>query len=229
MKIQLSVSYAVTFLLLLIVMLELHEIAHIVVGRLICGCWGERDFNVWDLCQSCPNGESLGWLATLAGPVLSFCLMWFGWYWLSNKDPKLKAIGYALIFANIPFGRITTVMMGGGDEMVVTRDFLGGTLTRNQMILLCSTVVLVFAIPPIIKAYREIKNQRAWLHLIGFLTLPLAFILVYILFGLNNLLSSGFLAQVWILGTPLLITLHTILAFALLLWFHKSLYNFYQN
>ena len=63
MRIKLSVAFIVTFLLLQIVMLELLEMVHIITGYLICGCWGVRDFNIWQLCNECNvNHHCIGWL-----------------------------------------------------------------------------------------------------------------------------------------------------------------------
>lgn len=225
MHLKLSFSYIVTFLLLLIVMLELHETVHIVVGRLICGCWGPRDFNVWSLCRSCPENHPAWWLATLAGPLVSFALMWLGMLWLDAKESGKMTIGFSLIFANIPFGRISTVMMGGGDEMVVTRHFLKDEYSRTQMILICSALVLGLGLPPILKAFRALTNRWSWLYIISFSTLPLLFLLIYVLIGLNTLLNNGFLATSWIMGTPVFITLHTGLALLALLWLRKHLFS----
>jgi len=86
MQLKLSFSFVITFLLLLLVMMELHEIVHSTVGRLICGCWGIRDFNVWSLGNNCQQRESAWWLATLAGPLFSFAMMWLGMFWLSSAQ-----------------------------------------------------------------------------------------------------------------------------------------------
>jgi hypothetical protein len=174
-------------------------------------------------CEDChKNQPSRWWLATLAGPLFIFLMMWIGRYLLSKKL-KDKAIGFLLIFANIPVGRITTVMMGGGDEMVATRYFLSESFTNRQMILLCSTVVLVAGVPPIVKAFETLRNKRSWLVIVGFLTLPLFFLLTYLLTGLDSVRNNGFLAQPWVMGTPLLITLHTLTAFILLIIFRRNL------
>lgn len=223
-RLRFSTGYAIALILLFIVMMELHELAHISVGRFLCGCWGPRDFNVWSLCEGCQDNQPLWWLATLAGPVFSFFLMWVGMGWLGSINKQKQALGFSLIFTNIPFGRITTAIMGGGDEMVVVRNFFGNTMTRTQMIMLGTTIVMVFGVPPIISAVRILTNRRPWLIVLGFLTLPLLFLLLYTLMGLNTLLSHGFLQEPWVLGTPLLITLHTIIALGLLIWLRKNLF-----
>ncbi len=224
MIIRFNIRYVVVFLLLLVVMMELHEIVHIVTGWLICGCWGPRDFNVWALCPGCETNHSFAWLATFTGPLFSFALMWLGMFWLRSVNPKMVMIGFALIFSNIPFGRITTVMMGGGDEMVVVRHFLKETTSRAAMIIIGTAIVLILGLPPLLGAFRKIRNPKAWLCFIGFLTLPLAFLLCYTLMGLNSLLALGFLSDPYFLGTPLLISLHTMAALAALIWLRKDLF-----
>lgn len=222
MKLKLSFLYIVTFLLLVIVMLELHEIVHITTGRIICGCWGARDFNVWQLCSGC-DANKWAWVATIAGPVFSFALMWVGWYLLKAQSPAKKAVGFALVFANIPLGRITGAMMGSGDEMVVARHFLQPVASRTQTILICSAVLLLAGVPPVVRAYKTITNKFKWLYIAGFLMLPLVLILLYVLTFLNGLLLKGFLSSPFIMGTPLLITLHTAVALALLILLRKNL------
>ena len=149
--------------------------------------------------------------------------MWFGMAWLKSSDPAKVAFGFAMIFTNIPFGRITTVMLDGGDEMVVVRHFLKGDMGRTGMIIVGLAIVLAAGLPPIVQAYRSLRNKRAWLYILGFLTLPLAFLLLYTLIGLNTLLEKGFLADVWIIGTPLLIMVHTLAALVLFIVFRKGI------
>jgi hypothetical protein len=225
MTIRLTPAYIFTFLLLVVVMMEMHEIVHITVGRIICGCWGPRDFNVWALCNGCKEEHTGWWAATAAGPFFSVCLMWLGMALLSATNIGSRAVGLSLIFSNIPFGRITTVMMGGGDEMVVVRNFMSRNFSSGEKITVGSIITLLVAAPPVVAAYRAIRNKRKWLIIVAFLTAPLLFILLYLLIGLNSLLRLGVLEQIAIMGTPLLITLHTALAVALLIprWKNLSL------
>jgi hypothetical protein len=53
MKIKLSVGFVIAFISLRFVMHEAHELVHTFVGRVICGCWGPMDFNIWSLCEGC--------------------------------------------------------------------------------------------------------------------------------------------------------------------------------
>ncbi len=223
MRLNITPSFILAFLLLLLVMMELHELVHISVARLLCGCWGSRDFNVWSLCEKCNSTQPLWWLATLTGPVFSCTMMWIGRAMLSSNDIQMKAFGFSLVFANIPFGRVTTVMMGGGDEMVVIRHLMQSSLPRWATIMLCSVIVTLIAVPPVSTAVRTISNQRRWMYISGFLTLPLLFLLIYLLVGLNGLLNTGFMSQQVVMGTPLLITIHTTLALTGLILLRKKL------
>ena len=223
MRLKLSPKYIFAFLLLVLLMLELHEIAHIITGRVICGAWGTRDFNVWRLCEGCELKHPFSWIATLAGPLFSFILMWLGMWLLYLKCADSQAIGFSLVFANIPFGRISQAMLGCGDEMVVNRHLLKANFSHTQIVLICSAVLLALGLPPIIKAYRVISNKLAWMYLLGFLTLPLVFILSYVLSLLNYLLNNGVLSNPGVMGTPLLITAHTFMVLVLLMISRRNL------
>ncbi|RWY55675.1 hypothetical protein [Mucilaginibacter gilvus] len=223
MRLKLSTKYIFTFLLLVLIMLELHETVHIITGRIICGAWGSRDFNVWGLCEGCELNHPFSWVATLAGPLFSFILIWLGMWLLCSKKPNNQSVGFSLVFANIPFGRISQAMMGSGDEMVVTRHLLKTGFSYTQMVVICSAILLLLGLPPIIKAYRVISNKWAWLYILGFLTLPLVFILSYVLSFLNYLLNNGLLSKPWVFGTPLLITLHTFIVLAALIVTRRNL------
>ena len=227
MRIKLSVAFIVTFLLLQIVMLELLEMVHIITGYLICGCWGVLDFNSWQLCNECNVNHPLYWMATLAGPVFSIVIMWLRMILLSSINGNRRIMGFLLIFSSIPLGRISEAMQGAGDEMVVSRHLLQQDFSRTEMILITTILLFSLMVPPLIKAARLLTNKRPWLYLLGFLTLPLIFILLYILVGMSLVLNTGFLSTPWIMGTPLLITIHTLLAIFLLWLFRKNLYAFY--
>ena len=179
------------------------------------------------MCEGCGESHSLAWLATLAGPICSFALMWLGMLLLYLKDSCKKAVGFSLVFANIPFGRISQVMKGAGGEMVVARQLLKHLFSTAQITMLCSVMVAFVILPPIVKAFSVINHRRRWLYIIGFLTLPLLFILLYILIGMNSLLNSGFLSQAWIVGTPIFITVHTCLVIFLLVVMRKNIYKLF--
>ena len=222
MKLKLTPANVTAFLLFTLLMGESHEIAHFIVGKILCGCWPVvRDFNAWEICE-CDRG----YWATAAGPVFSMSLAWVGMFLLNSDDVRKKSLGFVLIWSNVPQARIMTVLMGGGDEGVVMRNLTTGTILESNFRLIAIFIVLAMALPPIIKSFREVDNRGGWLYNVGFMILPLVIVMLYMFMFLNGLLKNGFLSEVWIMGTPLLITLHTTVVLAvLLIFFRKQLFT----
>ncbi|HWA41481.1 MAG TPA: hypothetical protein VG712_07735 [Gemmatimonadales bacterium] len=200
-----TLRWAVAFFFLILVAHDLHELAHTGVGRLICGAWGPRDFNVWSLADGCDT-----WVPTLMGPLLSWSLMWTGLLLTRSTDPARRWTGLALIFAPNPLGRLLPALVGGGDEGVVARTLTGttGALPRALVVL----AALVIILPPLVAAWRTlpVRWRAGW-----FLLLFAAGILVtgplYIVLG-NGLLARGVLTAPGILGAPRLIELASVAA-----------------
>jgi len=207
MKIQLTSKYILSFLSLTFVMYEAHEIIHTSVGRLICGCWGVRDFNAWEICENCDNPLTI--LATIAGPIFTFIMIWIGSFLLNkqNSDEK-KAIGISLIFANMPFGRIFNPIFGGGDEAVVINNCIHDFNTSKHLALILIIIICAY---PLYKAFITIQNKKRMGWFLLFLLVPFIIDLLVILGVMNTLLSNGILADYWILGSPKLVTLWTLL------------------
>lgn len=218
MKLNLNWKNLLAFLVFAMILGEAHEIAHFLIGKIICGCWPEsRDFNAWSLCQSCQDNNPNWYWPTFAGPVFSMSLAWIGMFLLKNSDLKKQSLGFVLIWGNVPQARIMTVLMHGGDERLVMRYLTKGTTLDPYFEWIAIAVVLLMALPPIIASFRAVKNKLGWLYNVGFMVLPLLVLGLYGFTFLNGLLAKGFLAEVWIMGTPLFITLHTLLMLVLLL------------
>jgi hypothetical protein len=105
LQLQLSLKNLVIFQFFFFLMHELHEQAHIITGRILCGGWATRDFNVWKLCDSCSLLYSVA--ATFVGPIFTFAMLWLGRYWLKyGRSFETRSLGFVFIFGNMPFGRI---------------------------------------------------------------------------------------------------------------------------
>ncbi|HTK56657.1 MAG TPA: hypothetical protein VL295_07525 [Gemmatimonadales bacterium] len=197
--------WLVAFLFLILVAHEMHELVHTGVGRLLCGAWGTRDFNVWQLAPGCTT-----WVPTLMGPLFSWSLMWSGLVLTRSADPCRRWTGLALIFAPNPLGRLLPALLGGGDEGVVARALLGSTPPWPRILVIASAALVI--IPPLVAGWRALPERRrgGWFALLfaaGILvTGPL-----FLVLG-NGLLARGVLAQQGFLGAPLLIELSTLLA-----------------
>jgi hypothetical protein len=229
MKLKFTPAFAFTFLMLTFLLVELHEIAHTAVGRLICGCWGKRDFNQWELCTSC-EGNPLGFISTMTGPLFTFAMAYWGASMLKKENPVEKTtLGLSLIFASASFCRLFNVWpFGGGDEFTV---FYNQVFNENRTISLFAAFILISIIVfyPVRKAYLFIENKNKIWWYIGLLLTPFIATILMILGVLNSVLASGFLQEDWILGSPKVVTLWTAIVMFLFFLTRKNLTQLYRN
>ena len=208
---------------------ELHEMAHIITGRLICGRWGTRDFNVWDLCPDCLHQHPFAIAATFAGPIFTFAMLWLGRHWLKHsRSIEIRSFGLMLIFGNMQFGRMYMAATNSGDEVWGLRSLFLNADHSNDLLIRIIGFIIVSAIclPPLITAYQSIANKRKILIYAGFLLLPLILDTVVILILLNSLLQKGILNQPAIMGTPLMITVWFAICLLIVITNFKSLTHF---
>lgn len=218
MNIRITLKYLLAIFALMLILGELHEQVHINTGYLICGGYGGRDFNAWATAKTCTLPD-WSFLATTAGPLFSYLVMWTGVFLLLRaKTDGRRAIGFSLIFAPLPFARIFTALTGGGDEKVVFLKLLQDSVAPQTGKIFAAVFVTAICLPPILIAWSKIKNRFAWLYVIGFCVLPLIVLSFYVFGFLNGLLAEGFLSTVRVLGTPTLILLHTALVITILLF-----------
>jgi len=226
MRLQITARYIIAFFALNMIMGELHEQAHINTGFLVCGCYGSRDFNVWATCEQCAN-PALAFLSTLAGPLFSCMLMWLGAGWFSRSTHEAKRMaGFALLFANLPFARIFTAVMGGGDEKVVIQALIGDHYNLAVSKILAAIVVTLICLPPMIMLAKKLTNKnRIWI-IAGFAIIPLIYGMLYSHIFLNWLLKKGVLSNTHFLGTPDIIIVHFLCMLILFLVSYKGLLQF---
>ena len=221
MKLKLNFKFIIAFMALTFVLGEAHEIVHTTVGRIICGCWGQRDFNNWGICESCTTPLAL-W-ATVAGPVFTFIVIWIGYRMIKkNESDNSKVLGFLLIFASLPFARILNAILGVGDEIMV----LTNLLDNHTMAWIIGFVgIVLITIFPLVQAYRivENKNKIGWFLL--FFLIPTVVYILIILGVMNTLLNNQVLSEYWILGSPKLVTIWTFGVVILLLLTWKNMYN----
>ena len=213
--------WAVAFVALLFVHNEIHEIAHTGVGRLICGAWGPRNFNSWQLaCSKTPEIV----LAPLAGLFWSYGLMWIGYRLLNPAEsPAKRSAGFCLVFATMPFGRLYTVAQSGGDEMVILRGAFPAVDPTVRLAVGLSIVLLLIG-PPLYRAASVLSQQRRWIIFGGMLLLPFVLFLIVVLRIANPLLASGVLASEGLLGSPLFVNIWTVFWVIVLFLFWRRLF-----
>jgi hypothetical protein len=219
MQLKINWKYVVAFLALNGVISELHEQAHITTGRLLSGCYGERDFNVW---QGCATGtDPYPFAAPMAGPLFSYLVMWIGvWLLAHTATASGRSLGFSLVFAPLPFARIFTTLMGGGDERIFLMRVSGDAFSPAALRVGAIALSLLFCAPPIIAAWRATSNRHRGWYIAGFCIVPLLVIWAYKLKVLNGLLQQGVLATPVVIGTPafVLIVFAFMLAATLLSW-----------
>ncbi len=221
MRIALTVRNSIALLALSFLMQETHELAHTSVGRLLCGCWGKRDFNVWGLCSQCASDAPLTLLATFAGPVYSFAVIWLGYVMLTRASVKVKSIGLALVVSSMPFSRVLTPLFGGGDEIFgLTRLGVDHSVAWGATVVL----VLLLAVPPLVKIYTLIENRRKPLWILGLIFVPFLSVGV-VVFGVLQglLLKNGVLSERWIMGSPIIVTVWLVVNTGLLVLFGRHI------
>ncbi|MBC3539963.1 hypothetical protein ACFSC6_04775 [Rufibacter sediminis] len=207
MHLSLTPRNILAFLALLFICHELHELIHIITGYLLCGCFGERDFEGWEVCATCPPTVNLAWI-TLAGPLLTYGLLWVGFMLMSPRRPtRQRVLGWALLFANLPLGRILPVLDREGDESYITRQIIQKT---SMTVLSWGTeiaIVFLLTLPVLLRAWQLLSpRHRLWVFS-GFLILPLLAETVLMNKLANQLLQLGVLAVPGLLGSPLLLNL----------------------
>jgi hypothetical protein len=212
MQLQFRWRYAVALFVLTLLCGEAHEQAHIQLGRLVCGCYGERDFSLWATCDAC-SAPSLAPLASLAGPLFTYAAIWLGaWLVGSRQSPVRQAVGLSLIFAPLPFARIFTVLMGAGDEATFLRTVYGAEIGRSAAVIIAAAVVLLACAPPIVIAWTRLAGRRRWVWVVGLCLIPMLAQGAYVRLVLNRILAAGFLATPVIAGSPALVVVHTAVA-----------------
>jgi hypothetical protein len=225
---SISTAYVVAFISLRHLIHELHEFAHMITGRIICGSWGSRDFNnvqaVADKCS--PSQLQEAWIA-LSGPFTNYALMWMGAMVLINSSSaQRKAWGFTLIMVALPFARFITAFFGGGDEMGVAANLVGDRLLARII-----TVAIVLAIMsyPLFVAYRSIQSKGKVWYFLGFLFIPMLIEGAVVLWFFNYLLGAGLFHERLTWGAPALVIYVLGLIGIVFLFTHRNIPTLYRS
>ncbi|GAB5523144.1 MAG: hypothetical protein Roseis2KO_10160 [Roseivirga sp.] len=217
-KLKLTTKYCIALYCITMLYASLHELVHHFAGYLVCGAWGYKSFNSFE--TACEGG-AISYLATYAGPVFTFAMMYVGMYLLrSNKSQFHSHLGFAMIFAQMPVQRMLGPIMGFNDELYATGRLFGYTTINTWIVII---LVWVICMPPLIQAYKAIQNKQKLLWFLLY-----ALLLPYILFGpvffvLEYLmLQKGVLDQA-VIGIGLLFIINEIVTILLYLKTKKYL------
>ena len=216
-NLKITWRYCIALYCLTMLYASLHELVHHFAGFVVCGDWGYKTFNSFSTaCEHLPKT----YIATYAGPVFSFAMMYVGMNYLKPTASTLKKhLGFALIFAQMPAQRMMGPILGFNDELYATTKLFGSNAMNAWVV---GIIIFAICIPPLIKAFKAIQNQnRVLWFLLYFLLLP------YILFGPPFMLmeylmvEKGFLDQT-VIGIGLLFVINEVVT--ILLFFKTKRY-----
>jgi hypothetical protein len=149
--------------------------------------------------------------------------MWIGYYLLRPKySVTRQSVGFCLIFAAMPFGRIYTVAQSAGDEMVILRGAFPGVNPSLRLVVGLTVVSLLIG-PPLYRAFSALPRRRRVLVFGGFLLLPYGLFEILVLEVANPLLQRGLLDSEGILGSPLFVNVWTVFWVLVLLLLYQRL------
>ena len=208
---RLTWQYVAAFAALTILCGTSHEFTHHFAGAAVCGAFGTKTFNSFELAPGC-GANPWRLLPTVAGPLFTFALMWWGMFLLRGADESGRRLGFALVFANFPVNRMAFALVGWNDEQWVARQLFG-----HSRFAFWVTALLVWAacVPPLVVAYRAIGNRRRPLWFAGFFLFPFAFVVAFAgAFLENYLLLSRHVLATPVLGVPYLIVVVEVLSLA---------------
>jgi hypothetical protein len=233
MKISFSLSFLIAFFALVFLIQELHDWAHVLTANWICGCWGSKGFDNWTLCDHCEVSGNILLLVWLAGPALSYFLVWVSWALMNNKNSGgTKSIGFSLFFATNTFVNVLAAIGGGGDITKSMRMAFQKADGSNRHIVSAGALFLVVLLtaPPVLRAFKMVKGKAEKMLLIpALLILPNYVKMLTVTFGLNLLLKKEVFQEEFVSGIPLLVLIWLFLTSVLILLNYKSLQNFIRK
>jgi len=204
---RISPPFLVAFLSLRHIFHELHEFGHMATGRLLCGAWGSRDFNnVSPIVAQCIETDTIGLLTGMAGPSFNYCMIWIGTILIrKTKTAAGLAWGLTLIFASLPFARLFTVVIGGGDEMGIARTYIADPIVARGTAIVAVAAIIAYPLYTALRVFSGAKHGA--LYFLGFLVLPMLLEGAIVLFFFNYLLKLGIGDQLWFMGSPILVSM----------------------
>jgi hypothetical protein len=219
--IKLTWKYSLAFYFLTMLYSSLHELVHHFAGFLICGEWGYKSFNYF---KTACSGDPMILMATYAGPIFTYLVMWIGAYILSSKSSSqsAKQFSFALIFAQMPLQRMVVPFFKMNDEYYATSTLFGKTALVYWVVVF---VVWLCCVPPLAVAYKAINNKNKLLLFLFF-----AFLFPYVLWGpafvlLEHLLVNKQILNETVIGIAYLFILNEVFTVCGYIFTKKYLYT----
>jgi len=227
MKLNFSIKWLLAFLSLIFLIIECHDWSHVAVARIFCGCWGDKGFEDWKICDSCVLEKGNQAMVWLAGPLINYVLLWVGWRFMGHTQRLTrKSLGFFLVYATSPLARILAAKSGGTDETNAFRIlFQRSDGSNHYWVALASLMmILILALPPIIRSIGLISGwpNRA-IVITLFLVVPMYLDRWIVQIGLQKMLQEGVLPDKTFFGTHVLVIAWFALVALILIICRKSL------
>ena len=217
------------FLCLTLLLVEAHEQVHALATRALCGGWAGRTFDNVLPYPGCVAGRLA--IVDIAAPLFSYACLWLGAALMGRAVPRMRAFGFALLFASLPLGRllpqIVAAFVAGStaDEYAFVRRIAGDALSRGAAGALATALALALTVPPLVLAWRRLAPQDRPRWFAAFYGLPLLFVIAW-LAGANRLLAGGALAPLGSAAWPGLVIAHAVVIGVLFLLLRKHVFDF---
>lgn len=210
MIVPLTWRYFLAFFCLGALMGMSHELAHHVTGFLVCGEWGQKTFNSFQLAPGCREAHpGTFWIATVMGPLLfNYLPSWIGVAFMRNPDPGARLFGVSLVLSTVPALRLFAAIVGGDEQWLGRLHF--GHSTLVYWVVVCG--VIVVTLPPLVVAWQTIQNRfKPLVFGLLFLGVPL---IVFFMVGkvLEDLIIERKVLADTIWGMPYMVLLAEVLA-----------------
>jgi hypothetical protein len=176
MKLKLTPIYILSFLCIYFFVMELHDWLHASVAALVSGTWGPRGFDRWEIggLLSVSNGQRA--LATLAGPLVNFVVIWIGWIKMGNRDSLAdQSLGCNLVLAAQPMAMLMAAFTGGGDLTIGLKLLFShyDGIYHHLFATLGLLIMLMICVPPLVKVFVLLPSWGAkFIYFPLFLFLP---------------------------------------------------------
>ena len=233
MKQKFTLKYFFAFISLLFLFQEIHDWAHFLVSKFLCGCTGIKNFDYWTICDSCDISSSLLFFVWIAGPLVTFIIVWLARNLMKRSNSlERRSVGFSMLFAASPFIYILASAQGGGDFALALKALFPGILETNHRLisLMALSISLILIVPPFLKSMKLVKDKKERLLIYPlFIILPPIIKYIGLDVGMTKLLKMELLDEDIFTGIPLLVIVWHIVLIIVLFFSYRSLPEFFQK
>jgi hypothetical protein len=171
LKVRLTPGFIAALLSLMFVTQDVQHIFRALIYRWICGCWSTHGYGVWQPCGLCEAFPDRFRVVLLFTVLIGFVQLWVGYALLSERlSIRLRAVGFALVFAALPLAELTAATLGVGSDAVAITKLVG---KHGPAWLMLVVVTIALLVPPVLRAHDAIDHPRRGTVFLALLVGPL--------------------------------------------------------